>query len=508
MEAAWSEDSLDALGVGTMRELEELMTACYHSTELFARTIFPDVFYRPFSDLHKELCRILDDDTKQQVAIAAPRGFGKRSLFSLAYPAKRILFRDSQHIIPISATADAAIEQSDDLKDQLVENPVIRALFGPMEPQEQRDPFGMKEWVTATGCKVRPRGAGQQIRGRKWRSQRPDLFPIDDLEDDEGVESDDRRMKLKRWFFSAVYNSVDRASRDWRIVVIGTVLHEDSLLMNLLEDPDWYAVRFELCDDAYRSNWPAFMSDQEVKALADSFRAKGMLDVFYREYRNIPIAREDQGFKPEYFKVYTETEEELNSNPDVETVVLADPARTMSKGSANTAVAAVSVDVHTGKLYIREAVERQMSPPELYDEMFAMALRTNALVMAPEVTGLHEYIMYPLRNEMARRGIHYITIEVKPREGKTGPRRSAGLIPLYRQGLIFHSEQAAGVLERYLLQWPRPPRWDVIDAVSGIIYVLEEGERYFTRPAATPEEVEAEYEDLYNEPPLVYKRVI
>ena len=106
-----SEEVLKALGLSTQSELEELLAECHLSTAFFAKTFFPEVFHRPWSALHLQLCNILDDDSKQQVAIAAPRGFGKTSLFNLAFPAKRILFRDSRHFIPVSATADAAIEQ-------------------------------------------------------------------------------------------------------------------------------------------------------------------------------------------------------------------------------------------------------------------------------------------------------------------------------------------------------------------------------------------------------------
>lgn len=493
---------LDALGLGNMDELFQMMAECHNDTAFFSKTFFPEVFFRPWSSLHKDLCRILDDDSLQKVAIAAPRGFGKTSLFNLSFPAKRILFRDSKHIIPVSATADAAIEQADDLKDELVTNDLIRVLFGKLQPEDRKDPFGMKEWVTSTGCKVRPRGAGQQIRGRKYRSQRPDLFVIDDLEDDESVESEEQREKLWKWFNSAVINSVDRGSNTWRIIVIGTILHEQSLLNRLLRDKSWHSVRYEICDDNYHSNWPDFMSDEQVRALADEFRQNGDLGLFYMEYRNIPIALEEQGFKEEYFQSYEESPEfwkEQGAKPfDLETVVLSDPARTMREGSAETALAAVTVNRRNNKLYIREIVTGKFDPHSHLQEMFDMAERWNAMVLAPEVTGLHEYLMWPIRDEMIRRGKHYHIVEVKPREGKRGPRRSGGMIPLYRNKLVFHNSATCGGLEKNLMMWPKPEQWDAIDAVSGIIFAMEEGER-FLGPIDNEEDpaaIEAEYDEL------------
>jgi len=498
---------LDALGLGNVRELYEYLATCHADTAFFAKAFFPEVFHRPWSKLHLGLCNILDDDSLQKVAIAAPRGFGKTSLFNLAFPAKRILFQDSRHIIPVSATADAAVEQADDLKDELVTNPLIRTLFGDLKAQERKDPFGQKEWVTSNGVKVRPRGAQQQIRGRKYRSQRPDLFIVDDLEDDEAVESSDQRKKLAKWFFSALVNSVDRGSHNWRIIVIGTILHEDSLLNNLLQDPSWYSVRFELCDDAYKSNWPEYMSDEQVAALANEYRQSGLLRLFYMEHRNIPIALEDQGFKEEYFQPYKESPDFwAEYRPaELETVVLSDPAKTMEEGSCNTALAVITVNRRTEELYIRDIVSDKFDPHSHINEMFDLAERYNAMVLAPEVTGLNEYLMWPIRNEMIRRKSHYHIVEVKPREAKRGPRRSGGLIPLYRNKKIYHNEAVCGKLEKCLMQWPRPESWDEIDAVSSIIFALEDGKRFLgpIDDAETPEDIEKEYEEIeYDEDEL------
>lgn len=516
-----NEAAVGALGLDNKSQVDELLADCYNHTEVFARTFFPDVFFRPFSPMHRELCRILDDDSKQKVAIAAPRGIGKTSLFNMCFPAKRILYQDSRYIIPISATSEAAVEQADDLKDELVDNQVIQAIFGPQQPEKSTDAFGQKAWVTRAGTKILPRGAGQTIRGKKHRSNRPDLFIIDDLEEDEGVESEERREKLWRWLFSAVVNSVDRGSRGWRIIMIGTILHEDSILNRLLADPTWHTVRYEMCDDNYKSNWPEFMSDTAVKELADEYKQRGLLEVFYREYRNIPIANEEQGFPPSVFRDYTTlevdhpdaiTEEQLNNRPDIETVILCDPARTMKKGSANTAIVAVAINRRNGKLYVRDVVEGQFDPDSMYREMLDMAERTNAIVLAPEVTGLNEYVTWPLTNAMLARGKHYIIVEVKPRESKTGPKRSGGLVPLYRQGMVLHNGPVCGGLEKYLMQWPRPGKWDVIDAVAGIIYAMEDGERFLGLIQETdPLLIEAEYEELaYDDDELkpLYSNVI
>jgi len=499
------------------QESIDLILECEQDTELFCKVFMPERFWKPFSSLHRLLFKLLDDDSIQQLAIAAFRGFGKTTIFDTAFPAKRILYKKSNYIIPISASRDAAIEYSENLKNELLGNEVIRNLFGSIKARDnaydKRDPFSSISWVTSTGVKVMPRGAGQQLRGRLHGMHRPDLFIIDDIEDDEAVESEERRSKLKRWFMSALRNSVEQGNPNWRIIVIGTVLHEDSLLNSLLNKdkyPSWTTVRFELCDDNYKSNWPEHMDDAAVAALASEFRSDGLLDLFYREYRNLPISLEDQGFRPEYYQYYNDAincpttfrkESDLSSNPNVVNVVLWDPARTMRKGADETAIVGIGVDNSRDLWYVRDILEGRMSPDDQLKQVFDMAERLNAMVLAPEVTGLSEYLIYPIKNEMIRRNKFYHLCEVKPRQSKTGPKRSGGLIPQYRAHRVLHNKAVTGKLERVLLMWPRPESWHQIDALAGIIFALEDGSQYFYPSDQYP--VEDEYKNIEYEPALV-----
>lgn len=488
-------------------EIVEILARSTIDTKYFCQVFFPEVFFRPFSKIHDEMFELLDAPDIQQIAIAAPRGIGKTSIIQ-AFEAKCILLALKKFIIPISAAGDVAIEQSEDVKDIITGNEYVNEIF----PSFKSDNFSKLEWVAKceySATKVLPRGPGQKVRGRKFKWARPDLICGDDIESDENVETEDQRRKLKRWFFSAVVNSVDRGCSDWKVVMIGTVLHEDSLLTNLLDDPDWESVRIGLCNDQYVSNWPEFMTTDQVRKLADSYRNKGMLDVFAREYRNIPIAPESRSFKSEYFQTYEESVmgPALNTNQDVISVVLADPARSMAKGSDDTAIVGVSVNTKTNKWYIRHVVAGMMYPDEVYQTMFDMAALINATVLAPEVTGLHEYIMYPLKNAAMALGLHFEFVEVKPKTGKSGQKRSGGLIPLYKQGNVYHARGECYRLEENLMQWPRPARWHEIDALAGMLYVLEEFKEYFM-PLDAPDDydevaIEREYKELEYEEPVV-----
>jgi phage terminase large subunit-like protein len=339
-----------------------------------------------------------------------------------------------------------------------------------------------------------PRGAGQQVRGILYGDSRPDLIIVDDLEDAESVRSDEQRAKTKAWFFEDVLNSINRSRKDWKIIVIGTLLHEDSLLANLLEDPGWYHAHLSICDENFKSNWPDFMSDADIKKLMDSYRRMNLLDSFYREYMGVPIAKESAKFQQDMFKSYSETDEDfLSIKRGLENMVILDPAKTTTAKSDDTAIIGVGIDVKTPRIYVRDIVKGNLHPEQQYTECFDMADRIGARVIGIEVTSLNEFITYPLRTEMIRQRRYYDIVELKARASKE--ERIAALVPFYRLGFVFHNKNNCGVLEQQLMSFPRSKKDDVMDALAYVVEMLELGERYFI-PSDDGKDIEDEYKDL------------
>jgi len=481
-------------------EIQGIMAQCYASTRVCSKVLFPERFWLPFSALHDEIFKILDDDSIQQAVIAAPRGFGKTTIDTIAHPAKRILFREKKFIVPISATATKAVMDGENLKRELATNTVVKELFGPVKS----DSFSKEQWITQSGTMVMPRGAGQQIRGILFDRYRPDLIIADDLEDPEEVKNPEFREALRTWWFSDVCNSINRARKDWKIVVVGTILHEDSLLQHLLDDPDWHSVHLELCDDQLHSAWPEFMSDEAVKKLYNAHKRRDQLDVFAREYRNLPVAMEDAIFQQSYFEDhrYSETSEDfIKIKPQLENVVIGDPAKTVKMHSAESAVVCVGIDTQSARLYVRDVVSRKMYPDEFYDEMFSMMARHKAFTLGVEITSLEEFIKQPIKNEIKKRGLPMgEPVWLKARGGDSVERgkekRIRELLPFYRQGYIYHNEACCVGLETQLMSFPRSKLWDIMDAFAYIIEMLDLGERYFEGPKF--ENPEEEYKELYD----------
>lgn len=483
--------------------IQDMMIECMRSTKTMAQVFFEERFYAPFCGLHDQIFDLIDSGAPR-IAIAAPRGIGKTSIVGLALAGKSILFRLRKFIPYVNMSFDAAALQTENLKHELVSNKLVRELFGPVKVRIDKDieeTFSKRAWV-GLDTMVFPRGSGQQIRGLLYHNARPDLIIIDDLEDPETLENEDVRRKRKEWFNADLLKATSRIDKDYQIVYIDTLKHEDALLESLIESRDWETLRLEICDDNLKSNAPLFISDEEVRREYEYHKEQGIIDVFAREFRNQPIAKEDAVFKPEYFKYYKEHGDRLMVQDGEKTeivpvnqlitLVICDPAKTVKLQSAESAVLVVSVDRDGHRIFIRDVFADKVKPDMLYDAMFERVKTYKAMYLAVEVTSLHQFISQPIENEMKVRGIYPIYVELKAVGKKE--ERVAKLAPLYKLGYIYHNPANCIRLENQLTGFPRSKYWDCMDAEGYIPKLMDETLIYFT-PDELPED-EDEFAEL------------
>lgn len=487
-------------------DLKKVLADCYANSRMAAKVLYPERFYRPFDPIYDRIFSLVDDFDKKKKVLAAPRGLGKTSIANLLIPSKRILFKDRHYIVIVSYNHKNALQKSENLKRELVGNDIIRKLYGDITT----DNWSKERWVVDIDgwevC-VQPLGIRQEIRGQLFKSYRPDLIICDDIETQEMVRSADRRESVRKWFYGDLLNSVDRGVDDWEVIFLGTVHHQEALLVKLLESEDWHSRRLEICDDDYNTKAPNFMTTEQVKELAQAYRDANELDVFFMEYRNQPVPIGETAFREEYFQYYDEVERQLDQDMDVENLVVVDVARTVQAQSSESAVVGFGYNRKTNEIFIREIIHGHFYPEQLFEKIFVVADRIGANILGVEVTGLREFVTYPIRNEIKRRGSTLQLIELHARGGKNEKgkiKRIKSLVPFYRQGLIKHNPRVVDPLESQLLMFPKASKWDVMDATGYIPALLEKGERYMQPVEAddvlkSPERVEAEYDDLYKE---------
>lgn len=81
------------------------------------------------------------------------------------------------------------------------------------------------------------RGAGMQVRGKVKGYSRPTLIIGDDLYSETNVKTETSRASARKWWNGTVLNSVD--DLNGKIVLLGTILHEDTVLVDIENNPRW-----------------------------------------------------------------------------------------------------------------------------------------------------------------------------------------------------------------------------------------------------------------------------
>ena len=193
----------------------------------------------PTPQFHKEIWELVTSNNKQ-VAIAAPRYHAKSTAVTHAYTLASVLFRESRYVLIVSDTVSQAIQFLGDIKKELLDNDDLRSLFSVKDfPKDTEDDL-IVEMEDGYTFRIQAKGSEQKLRGLKWANLRPDLIIGDDMENDEIVMNKDRRQKFKRWFYGALIPCI---SSSGKIRIVGTILHLDSLLENLMPATDRKSTR-------------------------------------------------------------------------------------------------------------------------------------------------------------------------------------------------------------------------------------------------------------------------
>lgn len=139
------------------------------------------------------------------------------------------------------------------------------------------------EFVTRSEVAFFARGRGQSPRGLRYRSHRPDYVVIDDLDDDELVESPARVTKLFDWVRSALFGTLDGGRG--RFIMVGNLIAKNSVLAKWCDIKSVHVTKVNIYDSKGDISWASKWTPQEVKDIENvvGYRA------FQKEYMNNPI---------------------------------------------------------------------------------------------------------------------------------------------------------------------------------------------------------------------------
>lgn len=199
---------------------------------LFFHVYFPHYVVHETALFQKEMLALSEEDNRKLAVIMAFRGSGKSTIMNMSYALWSVLgVQQKKFVLIVSKTQNQAKNHFLNIRRELETNKPLSQDLGPFEADETN--WGMHSLtIKQAGAKIIAVCRDQSIRGIRHGSYRPDLIILDDIEDSTSM-SEEERSQTYQLFLNEVLPAGDGKTK---IVVLGNLLHEDSLLMRLRKD--------------------------------------------------------------------------------------------------------------------------------------------------------------------------------------------------------------------------------------------------------------------------------
>lgn len=397
----------------------------------------------------------------------------------MVFPIWCTVFRKKEFVILISDTASQAEEFLSHIRTEFESNTRLREDFGDLKG----DIWKSDDIVTRNDVRLLALGARKKIRGRRFRNKRPDLIICDDLENDENTANPEQRKKNENWFFKAVSKA---GSTETDIVVIGTIIHYDSLLAKLLKNPiyqakvykaviefsqsplwqQWEDIYLKMTEaDKAKDTNPArqFFEDNKGEMLAGTkvlwhegqpyyhlmeLRLTEGPASFDSEYQNSPINPDDCLFNDEWFKFFEPVWSEYT-----EIVGSCDPS--MGKNVKSDYSSITFIGKHKdGFLDVFVADIARRHPDKIIEDLFITAAHLVKVCPSAPITAIgvesvqfQEYFKDNMDKESRKAGLYLPITDTENQTTKKDVRIQA-LQPLIKNGVIRFQRSQRVLLEQ------------------------------------------------------------
>lgn len=323
----------------------------------------------PFAPFHSEMFQITEDVSNKFVVLVAFRGSGKSTLITLSYVIWSIVGeQQKKFVLILSQTQSQAKQLMINIRNELEGNELLKNDIGPF--QETGDEKGLATFELSNfGARITVASAEQSIRGLRHKQHRPDLVICDDVEDLNSVKTREGRDKTYQWLTGEVLPIGDR---DTKYMIIGNLLHEDSLLMRLRRNIENEVIKGKFCsyplvDADNHVSWPEkFPTEESINELKSKI---GSDSAWYREFLLKIISDADRLVHPEWIQYYDKVPPEDNGD-FLYTATGIDLAISQKESADCTAMVSAKVFGYNDKLevYIMPfPVNKRLSFPETYE---------------------------------------------------------------------------------------------------------------------------------------------
>ena len=453
---------------------------------------------------HLEMTDIIDrvssENKNAKVAVAAPRSHAKSTWYTKAFPIHQVVYRLRKYIIIISETPSVATANMEWIRGQLKHNEKLREDFGPLlSPKDQANEKDNGEefiaWYTDLDGRrrhialVQAASTGQALRGRNWNGSRPDLIICDDLEDARpggNASTPEQRVKLRDWFSQTVMALGDPKGERTAFVVVGTTVHFDSLLMDILYRRSDFETKvyraiikeparmdlWEQCRQIYidREN-PNRLEDANsfyekhktellkgVKVLWDEVQPLYKLmrwkwdngsKAFNTEYMNNPIDEESMIFNPTEF-TYWDDANPTKEFPHREYIISMGVDMALGKERGDySAITVVAKHKENGIVYVIDSYGDRIKVDEFIAIIVEKVLEWEPDVVAVESVAAQEFFADTLKVELANAGYPSYTRLKKIFSRSRKELRIEAMLPLIENKTLQFSRKHSLLLEQF-----------------------------------------------------------
>lgn len=263
----------------------------YDSHLLFFSIYFSHYIKYAFAPFHYKMFGITEDKDIQLTVLTAFRDSGKSTINTTSFPVWAITgVLKKKFVVIASQTQVQGKKHLLNVRKELEGNYLLKSDIGPFREEST-------QWTSDTlvlskyDARIMAVSSEQSIRGLRHGEHRPDLIICDDVEDSNSVKTKEQRDKTWEWFNSEV---VPIGSRNTKVVVVGNLLHEDSLIRRLKNAGIKY-LEFPLLDDDNNIAWPGkFSVWEDIEKLRTFVPSE---TAWYKEYLLKIIPDEDRIIK-------------------------------------------------------------------------------------------------------------------------------------------------------------------------------------------------------------------
>lgn len=446
-----------------------------NSFDWFFSVYFHSYIKYETAPFHREIFQIIEDDKIELVVIVAFRGSAKSTIVTTASVLWSILGKpQSKFVIILSQTEQKARQHLQNIKMELENNEVLRKDLGPFD--EERNQWGSTALIIKKfNAKIMISSSEQSIRGMRFMENRPDLIIIDDIEDIDSVRTQEGRNKTSDWLTGEVLPARGKNSK---VIIVGNLLHEDSLLKRLQEKIEKGEVKgvykeYPIIDESGNSMWHG---RYPTRASIEEEKVKTMDDVAWaREYLLKIIPKTNVVIKKEWIQYY----DDLPGN-DVRYrytgtgVDLAISEKTSADYTAMVSGRVYGYDKNMKIYILPNPINERMDFPSTVQraKMLFQTIKTRLFI---EDVGYQRSVVQQLKAE----GVNAEEVPIHGQDKESRLRLTTALI---QSGRILFPRDASKELITQLLGFGTEKHDDLVDAFSILILKAIESSKGCARP--------------------------